>query len=142
MFEDMINTQTDDKERKGNIAVVAAACCMVLLAFLVVGLKVWGDNLKQVLLFVIDFLGFPDPHPTGDHICAPLPADQQSDHLHRPWIHSLRRVPLLKNHPQKSDFRNGVEWGKWAQTGSKKGLLFCCFKLWPPLTSPFLEKKS
>ena len=51
MFEDMINTQTDDKERKGNIAVVAAACCMVLLAFLVVGLKVRGDNLKQVLLF-------------------------------------------------------------------------------------------
>ena len=55
MFEDMINTQTDDKERKGNIAVVAAACCMVLLAFLVVGLKVWGDNLKQILLSVVYF---------------------------------------------------------------------------------------
>ena len=39
-FVDMINTQTEDTERKGNIAVVAAACCMVLLAFLVVGLKV------------------------------------------------------------------------------------------------------
>ena len=51
----MINTQTDDTERRGNIAVVAAACCMVLLAFLVVGLKVRGDNLKQVLLFVVYF---------------------------------------------------------------------------------------
>ena len=51
----MINTQTDDTERRGNIAVVAAACCMVLLAFLVVGLKVQGHNLKQVLLFVVYF---------------------------------------------------------------------------------------
>ena len=89
----MINTQTDDTERKGNIAVVAAACCMVLLAFLVVGLKVQDTTLNKFCclwnILKINFLGFPDPHPTGDHICAPPPADQQSDHLHRPWIHSL-----------------------------------------------------
>ena len=69
---------------------------------------------------ILIFLGFPDPHPTGDHICAPPPADQQSDHLHRPWIHSLRRVPLSKNHFHKSDFRNGIEWGKWAQTSTDR----------------------
>ena len=92
----MINTQTDDTERKGNIAVVAAACCMVLLAFLVVGLKVQETTRNKFCclwcISKIYFLGFPNPHPTGDHICAPRPADQQSDHLHRPWIHSLRRV--------------------------------------------------
>ena len=129
MFEDMINTQTDDIERRGNIAVVAAACCMVLLAFLVVGLKVWGDNLKQVLLFVIDFLGFPDPHPTGDHICASPPADQQSDHLHRPWIHSLRRVPLLKNHPKKSEM--GLKGGNGHRRVLNKGFSVAVLKHGP-----------
>ena len=84
-----------------------------------------GHNLKQVLLFVVyfkdfSFLGFPDPHPTGDHICAPTPADQQSDHLHRPWIHSLRRVLYWKIIPKNQISQMGLnEWGKWAQTGSK-----------------------
>ena len=130
----MINTQTDDTERKGNIAVVAAACCMVLLAFLVVGLKVRGRQLETSfavcgILQRLIFLGFPDPHPTGDHICAPPPADQQSDHLHRPWIHSLRRVPLLKNHPKKSEM--GLKGGNGHRRVLNKGFSVSVLKHGP-----------
>ena len=93
--------QKEAEERRGNIAVVVAAVSMVLLAFAIVGLKVPVQILISRLFSYFPYFpifcgfshpGFLDPFPAQHHVCASSTENQQSNYLHRPWIHSMRRV--------------------------------------------------
>ena len=74
-----------------------------------------GHNLKQVLLFVVYFKDFsffrfswPTPHRRS-HLC-PYPSRSTVRSLTQAMDTFPATGALLKNHPKKSDFTNGIEW--------------------------------